>query len=447
LATSSTSSLTSVYDYGWPEQHDEDAPDAMRVEAFRGVLGEFVACVCEKSEAHPAPVLAQTLAMTGCAVGRGPHIMIGPGDFHRPKLFVLTIGKSARARKGTSLKAPTMLMERVDPTLRHVRDLSSGEAAIDLFRDESIEVDPDTNEETVTHPGAEDKRAVIVLEEYGGLLRKAKGQTNTLFANLRLLWDDNRIENVTRGGGRITASDHVAATLNHIVKDELVDLTSAGTELSNGFMNRHLFVYSGKTSPKPFGQDLSPLMWEHFVNEFRQSIRFGSVMGAYPLAADARVLWNEDLYPRLWAAEYEGIVDAVTTRGAAYVLRMAMVYAILDRAKLIQPEHLIAAEAVWDYSVATAHWVWGDISTNKVLTDVWNTLRGLGGQGIKRWDLHEQVGKHHGKKRFGEALDHLESVGFALRTKEPTGGRPAELWMANVQRLNERRVPARRTAR
>jgi len=41
-------------------------------------------------------------------------------------------------------------------------------------------------------------------------------------------------------------------------------------------------------------------------------------------------------------------------------MRLASLYALLDHSSLIRPEHLQAAIAVWDYSLASVRLTFGD---------------------------------------------------------------------------------------
>jgi len=47
-------------------------------------------------------------------------------------------------------------------------------------------------------------------------------------------------------------------------------------------------------------------------------------------------------------------------RAEAQVVRLALIYALLDCAREIRAEHLRAALAIWTYCEASARFIWGD---------------------------------------------------------------------------------------
>ena len=53
------------------------------------------------------------------------------------------------------------------------------------------------------------------------------------------------------------------------------------------------------------------------------------------------------------------MLGAATSRAEAQVLRISVLYAILDKALWIRPEHLLAALAVWEYAERSARKSWG----------------------------------------------------------------------------------------
>jgi len=74
-----------------------------------------------------------------------------------------------------------------------------------------------------------------------------------------------------------------------------------------------------------------------------------------------------DAFRRAWAAVYgdlsegqPGLLGAVIGRAGAQVLRLALLYALLDGQAFVDEPHLHAALAVWDYCEASARFVFGE---------------------------------------------------------------------------------------
>jgi hypothetical protein len=73
----------------------------LREAALYGVAGMAVRALAPHTEAHPAAILLQLLAAFGNAVGPAPHCMVD-ATRHGLNLFVVLVGESSKARKGTS---------------------------------------------------------------------------------------------------------------------------------------------------------------------------------------------------------------------------------------------------------------------------------------------------------------------------------------------------------
>jgi hypothetical protein len=87
-------------------------------------------------------------------------------------------------------------------------------------------------------------------------------------------------------------------------------------------------------------------------------------------AAKSRGLIERDAAARkLWADEYrritqgrDGLRGALCGRAEAHVLRLSLLYALLDSSGVIRPEHLQAAVAVWDFCERGIEHIFGGAS-------------------------------------------------------------------------------------
>jgi hypothetical protein len=85
--------------------------------AYNGVAGRAVRTIAPHTEADPAAILLQFLAAFGNIVGPGPHCVV-ESTRHNLNLFVILVGDSSKARKGTSWRHICRLFSEVDRTPR-----------------------------------------------------------------------------------------------------------------------------------------------------------------------------------------------------------------------------------------------------------------------------------------------------------------------------------------
>jgi len=76
--------------------------------------------------------------------------------------------------------------------------------------------------------------------------------------------------------------------------------------------------------------------------------------------AAARELWADE-YGRITKGR-DGLRGALCGRAEAHVLRLSLIYALLDSSDAIRPEHLQAALAFWDYCEQSIEHIFGGAS-------------------------------------------------------------------------------------
>jgi hypothetical protein len=81
--------------------------------ALYGLAGEAVRTLAPHTEAQPEAILLQLLAAFGNVIGPGPHCMVG-ATRHPLNLFLVLVGESSKARKGTSWNQIARLFAEVD---------------------------------------------------------------------------------------------------------------------------------------------------------------------------------------------------------------------------------------------------------------------------------------------------------------------------------------------
>ena len=168
------------------------------------------------------------------------------------------------------------------------------------------------------------------------------------------------------------ATDAHIAIVAHVTRDELLRYLTA-TELANGFANRYLLVAVERSKLLPFGSALDPERLAEIRDAVRMALRFASAHRPITFDDAARERWIE-IYREL-SADRPGLAGAATARAEAHTVRLALTYALLDLSERICPEHLEAALAVWRYSAASAHWIFGDALSDLTADELWSAAK------------------------------------------------------------------------
>lgn len=411
--------------------HSSQSPKLGR-EAQIGLAGEFLRVVAEQSEADPAALLFSLLVGFGNAAGRGAHVPV-EGDTHHTNLSAVVVGESAKARKGTSWGRVRQVLTEADE--RWTRDrimggLSSGEGVVHQVRDAQGGEDDDDADQGVT-----DKRLLVVESEFAQVLRVMRREGNTLSPILRNLWDRGEVGTLTKNAPTKTTGAHVSI-LGHITRDELRrELT--GTDTSNGFGNRLLYVYSARARRLPFGGNIEPSAITSYASLLAAALTDARRRERIEWTPAGREAWVNAYHGPL-AVERPGLVGDLTSRSEAQALRLALTYTLLDGETTIDAEHVAAALAAWQYSVASCLHIFGDATGDPLADRLADALREAGDAGLNRSEIRAAVGSNNvPADRISQALQVLQDAGMAAPVTDGPplkAGRPAELWRWEIGR-------------
>jgi hypothetical protein len=418
---------------GHANGHDDDAPTADRqpwpeplgMDAYHGLTGEIVLEIMPETEADPAGLLVQFLAAFGNIVGNQAYARV-EGDRHPPRLFAVMVGRTAKGRKGTSWGRVCELLERVAPDWardRKISGLSSGEGLIHALRDPAEDEEGDRKgNKGAGDRGVTDKRLLVFEGEVAKVLRSMERQGNTLSAVLRDAWDHGHLRVITRNNPIRATGAHVSL-VGHVTADELRRYLDR-TEMANGLANRLLYVCVQRSKLLPRGG--KPVDWSSIEPRLR------AVLEKAPRGEICRTeafwtLW-EEVYPDL-SADRPGMLGAILGRAEAQVLRLALIYALLDGSAFLDAVHLRAALACWRYCEASARFVFGDSLGDPLADEILRVLRERS-EGMTRTELMHHFGRHQSSEQIGRALGVLAAGNFVRSETQPTGGRPVQRWWA-----------------
>jgi hypothetical protein len=414
---------------------DAKWPDQIAPEAFYGLAGDIVRTIEPHTEADPTALLIQFLVAFGNAIGRNAHYLVESTQHHL-NLFSVLVGDTAKGRKGTSLDHILALMKRTRPDWYHnnvISGLSTGEGLIHHVRNpvekqKSLKNNETGDTETITETkdeGVRDKRLLVIEPEYSAVLRTTSRDGNTLSATVREAWDRGNLQTLTKNSPEKATGAHISI-VGHITVHELRRYLTE-TEALNGYGNRFLWLCVRRSKLLPFGGQLKTADLDACCARLERAINFGTTLGEIKFADSARSIWIQ-VYHKLSEAK-PGLFGSMTARGEAQVIRLSCVYAVLDESSTIQPQHLMAGLALWEYCEDSCRYIFGrslgDLVADRILDALRTTPHGL-----TRTDIRELF---HGKQsaaRTEQALGLLVQFGLARSEKESTSGRSIERWLA-----------------
>ena len=411
---------------------------ALHADAYHGLAGQLVKAVGPATEADEPAILCSFLAAFGSAAGLGPEES-ECGMPHGANLFVLLVGPSA-IRKGTAWTIGSWPVCQADQVWAKERLISegfgTGEGLIYAVRDEKRETvwnprskDYDTN----VVPGVDDKRLLVVEEEFAKALRLCKAKESILSAIIRQAFDRKPIGKLNKGESKCRCEKPHVSIVAQTTPDELKAELKGTSYLANGVVNRFLLV--GVQRRRFVSRVKRP--WQDALAEFEQPIaealEHAKAVTKVTMSDEAGALWDE-VYQRL-ETRPDDTFGRATGRASVYVLKLAMTYALVDRSATIGVEHMRAALSVWRYCEATARLIFSENNKNpppeqerplrfRLLDAI------VDAPGISKTELHEATGKRFSADARADALAWLQQNGLAYSQECPLaqGGPPAERW-------------------
>ena len=404
-------------------------PPALADAALYGLAGLVVRGLAPHSEADPAAILLQFLAAFGNLVGPAPHCLVG-STRHALNLFVVLVGESSKARKGTSWHQVAGLFAEADPAWVASR-VTTARPTPNSIRLALRDRQP-----------LDDRRLFLLSEEFASVLHALGREAGTLSPLLRCAWD----------GGDLCAHDshppvqpaaaHISL-VGHITQSELAQRLSS-TESHNGFANRCLWTSVRRSKSLPEGGGLPPEQQASLAGELRRTLDWANSQAGilFSRTPAAKELWN-DRYPALSQGRPDAY-GAATSRAEAQVLRLSAIYAALDCSPAVEVCHLHAALAVWEYCQASARLFFDASPVDPTARRISQALN-LNPQGLTKTQIRRLFDGHVTTERIDLALEQLNSLGLTSRQTSSGRGRPSTLWTSDVDSKVPEAVPGEET--
>lgn len=416
-------------------------------EAYHGPLGTAVR-LFEDTEAAPAGVMASLLVGFGNLVGDGTYVRPTRNNRQHTRLNAVIVGKSGSSRKSSSWEHAESLLRKVDPSFKTDSGFGSGHILVDTIAERSgtSKVNSDGSIDLTKHCA----RMMIFEDEFSSLLKTVNTEGNKLSEHLRSAFNGKAL--VVRSRGKTSEApegSHFLSVMGCITDSELLK-TLTGKEKANGFGNRIMFVYAHSNNLVAF-DDLDEEEEEQELEEQAEIIRdcldHAQNRGRITFTDEARNLWIE-VYRDLRNVDEQKDPDLLelTARGDVVTLRMALIYALADKADQIGVEHIRAASAMWQYCNATVEYIFSkkqkyeeavqeernQIAVDTLAGKVFDAIFQAGNDGMTKSYIMQKVVGTNRSKETGPVLQELLDRGKIVHHKMRTGntGRPGSYYFA-----------------
>ncbi|EGD51732.1 hypothetical protein TheetDRAFT_1410 [Thermoanaerobacter ethanolicus JW 200] len=395
-------------------------------EAYHGLAGEFVKLIEPYTEADPAALLMTFLTIFSCYIDKKIFMQIGTEKIYS-NIYTLIVGNSSKARKGTSWNAVIELFKRLDSnfvTHRVKSGFGSGEGIIAKVSDEMYD------KKTKQWIKREDQRLLLFEPEFSSILKIGSREGNILTNIIREAFDNHTIENnVKYDDSSLRSSNHHLSIVAHITAPELKKFMKE-VDTKNGFYNRFLWICVRRSKLLPISPPIDDGIYNKLLLDLHDIIEWLNNINIHVITFDESVksYWIE-IYKELSNEDTDGLVADLTARAETYLLRLSLIYAVLDKSMTIKKAHIDAALAVWDRNVQSIKFLFGESKPDTIEIKILNALQN---NPMTQAELYNNIFHHHIKSEIlNEALQKLSAKNKINCQIIKTKGRPKKIWSLN----------------
>jgi hypothetical protein len=158
-----------------------------------------------------------------------------------------------------------------------------------------------------------------------------------------------------------------------------------------------------------------------------QAVVFTQTAGRIVRDTRADEMWETIYY--LLSEGRPGLAGGLLNRAEAQVLRLSLIYALMDCSSVIRVEHLQAATALWDYCEGSVRYIFGTKTGDQYADRITEALLESENGYLTDDDIGRLFGGHRTREK-DLALDLLLRLGKVTKESRQTKGRPVTVWRA-----------------
>lgn len=345
---------------------------------YYGLGGDIIRKAAAYNEAHPAGMLLDLLVSLGSMFGRTCYFNIN-STRHYANEFMARVGDSSYSRKGGGRDEIDRLLKMVDVTWFNNRTISgfgSSEAIISQLKDSTMQQRFDKRSNSFVNtlvPGVDDKRLCIREGELASVFLLAGKAESRADVVLRDGWDSKPLKNIVKGQTKDGISNSAGCQEPHLsisgdtTRSELVSKMPEGAD-ENGFGNRFLYAYVYRVQLCPLGGP--EIDWTNEITKLYEVIEFAKQQRCVGLTSSAKNTWMR-MYLHVENSHLSGLAGKMTSRAAAHIRRLALIYAMLDRSPAVDVKHLRSAQLLWGYCEDSAQYIFNGTTKTQIKLLQW----------------------------------------------------------------------------
>ncbi len=180
--------------------------------------------------------------------------------------------------------------------------------------------------------------ASVTARSIATVLKVMQREGNTLSPILRKAWDGGNLASLTKNDRLRSTNPHINL-LAHITQYELKKLMSQ-SDIHNGLANRFLWAYVRRSKKLAFPLPMDKNRADEIASKLSVILKNKDNELEIKFSEDAIQYWNIK-YSEI-SVDNSGLKGSVTSRAETHVLRLSIIFCLLDNSELIELNHIKA---------------------------------------------------------------------------------------------------------
>lgn len=260
----------------------------------------------------------------------------------------------------------------------------------------------------------------VLDEKFAAALKCTKREGNTLSVTIRSAFDDGNFRQLIKNNATKATGAHIGI-VSHITLAELHRLLDE-TEALNGFANRFLWICSRRQKLVPLPEPMPTYELAKIKKELLRIFQAGQSVDQIRVNPQAKELWSS-IYAEL-SSECPGLIGCVVNRAESMVLRLAMIYCLLDAKDTITPDHLDSALGIWAYAKQSAEYIFSGREVNPIAQKILDAVERAP---VSMTDIHGLLSNHGSRRQMQTAIQELVGARKIEVIEEKTFGRSKKI--------------------
>jgi hypothetical protein len=333
--------------------HDEVDDEIMPFPNINNDLcKQYIELMESVTEAPPSYHFFTFITTISMLLGRNAYMLWGPDKLYT-NLWTMIVGQTGRARKSTAINRGCNILTHTAPDAQILPSLSTWEGLLTAMTRNDSE------------PNIKNEITMIAMSEFDGFLKKSRNEAIAhMLPNLCDIYDMQKPARSVTKGSPICVKNYFVSMICGIQPEVLETAFQTG-DIHGGFAGRFCYVYDKSTKEIPIPVWNKDKEYGNIMTELNQIHNCFNTETQILFHDSCIPIWTDFYHDYRNPSIYHPLLVQINERMQNHVLKIAMIFAILDNKPSIMPTHLNNAIAIAYWLMDNNKRLFGHLGQNK----------------------------------------------------------------------------------